>query len=121
MSKKILVVEDNEQNLYLARFLLQKAGYKVITARDGIEAVTKAKTELPDLILMDMQLPEMNGYDATKEIKNIPEISHIPIVAVTSYAMAGDREKALAMGCVGYIEKPFMPETFVSEIEKYFQ
>lgn len=121
MKKKILVVEDNEQNLYLATFLLEKGGYEVITARDGLEAVKKAKTDKPDLILMDIQLPEMNGYDAIREIKNIPELSHIPVVAVTSYAMAGDREKALAIGCVGYIEKPFMPESFVAEIERYLK
>jgi len=121
MGKRILVVEDNEQNLYLATFLLERNGYEVITAEDGIEAIEKAKMEKPDLILMDMQLPEMDGFEATRRIKNIPEISHIPIVAVTSYAMVGDREKALAAGCEGYIEKPFMPETFVSEIEKHLR
>jgi CheY-like chemotaxis protein len=121
VKKKILVVEDNEQNLYLATFLLEKTGYEVITAGDGFEAVEKAKTESPDLILMDMQLPEMDGFEATRRIKNIPEICHISIVAITSYAMVGDKEKALAAGCVGYIEKPFMPETFVSEIKKYLQ
>ena len=121
MKKRILVVEDNEQNLYLATFLLEKNGHEVITAKDGLEAVEKAKAERPDLILMDIQLPEMNGYQATKKIKSIPEISHIPIVAITSYAMAGDREKALAMGCVGYIEKPIDPKTFVHEVEKYLK
>ena len=119
MKKKILIVEDNEQNLYLATFLLEQSGYEVISALNGLEAIERTRAEKPDLILMDIQLPEMNGYEATKKIKNIAEINHIPIVAVTSYAMAGDREKALAIGCVGYIEKPFDPETFVSEIEKY--
>jgi len=113
------VVEDNEQNLYLATFLLESSGYKVIAAKEGLEAVEKAKAEKPDLILMDINLPEMNGYEATRGIKSILELSHIPIVAVTSYAMVGDKEKALAAGCVGYIEKPFVPETFISEIEKY--
>jgi len=121
MKKMILVVEDNEQNLYLATFLLKKNGYEVISAKDGLEAIEKAKAEKPDLILMDIQLPEMDGFEATMRIKDIPEISHIPIVAVTSYAMAGDKEKALAMGCVGYIDKPFMPEAFVPEIEKYLR
>jgi len=121
MEKRILVVEDNEQNLYLATFLLEKNGYEVITAGDGLEAIEKAKMEKLDLILMDMQLPEMDGFEATRRIKSIPEISHIPIVAVTSYAMVGDKEKALAAGCVGYIEKPFVPEIFVSEIEKYLR
>ena len=121
MNKKILVVEDNAQNLYLATFLLERNGYVVVVAADGLEAIEKAKTEKPDLVLMDLQLPEMDGFEATRRMKSIPEISHIPVVAVTSYAMAGDREKALAVGCAGYIEKPFMPETFVSEIEKHFE
>jgi len=120
MKKRILVVEDNEQNLYLATFILNKNGYEVIAARNGFEAIEKAKAEKPDMILMDMQLPEMDGYEATQRIKGIPELKHIPIVAVTSYAMVGDREKVLAAGCVGYIEKPITPETFVSEVEKYF-
>jgi len=115
------VVEDNEQNLYLATFLLKKNGYEVITAEDGLEAIEKAKMEKLDLILMDMQLPEMDGFEATRRIKTIPEIESIPIVAVTSYAMVGDKEKAITAGCVSYIEKPFMPETFISEIEKYLQ
>ncbi len=119
MKKKILVVEDNEQNLYLATFLLKQSGYEVVTALNGLEAIDKTLTEKPDLILMDIQLPEMNGYEATKRIKSIADINRIPIVAVTSHAMAGDKEKALAIGCVGYIEKPFDPDTFVSEIEKY--
>ncbi len=121
MKKKILIIEDNEQNLYLATYLLKKNGCKIITAKDGFEAIEKAKMEKPDLILMDMQLPEMDGFEATRRIKSIPGISSIPIVAVTSYAMVGDKEKALAAGCAGYIEKPFMPETFVPEIEKYFR
>ena len=119
MKKKILIVEDNEQNLYLATFLLRQNGYEVIAALTGQEAVERALEEKPDLILMDMQLPEMDGYEATERIKNIADINHIPIVAVTSYAMAGDRKKAFAIGCAGYIEKPFETETFVSEIEKY--
>ncbi|NOX32529.1 MAG: response regulator [Deltaproteobacteria bacterium] len=119
MKKKILVVEDNEQNLYLVTFLLEQSGYEVVTAHDGLEAIDKTMTENPDLILMDMQLPEMNGYEATKRIKSIADINHIAIVAVTSYAMVGDREKTLAAGCVGYIEKPFDPDNFVSRIEKY--
>ena len=121
MKKRILVVEDNEQNLYLASFLLEKNGYEVITAKDGVEAIEKAKRENPNLILMDIQLPEMDGFEATRRIKSIPEVRHVPIVAVTSYAMVGDKEKALTAGCVGYIEKPFMPETFISEVERYLQ
>ncbi|MBW1741688.1 MAG: response regulator [Deltaproteobacteria bacterium] len=82
MKKRILVVEDNEQNLYLATFILEKNGFEVIPAKDGLEAIEKAKAEKPELILMDMQLPEMDGFEATRKIKSIPEISHIPIVAV---------------------------------------
>ena len=119
MKKRILIVEDNEQNLYLATFLLEQNGYEVIAAQNGLEAIDKTLLEKPDLILMDIQLPEINGYEATKRIKSMTEVRHIPIVALTSYAMPGDREKALAIGCVGYIEKPFDPETFLSEIEKY--
>jgi len=120
MKKKILVVEDNEQNLYLVTFLLEQRGYEVISASTGRKGVEKAQAEKPDLILMDIQLPKMNGYEATTQIKSMPDINRIPIVAITSYAMTGDREKALAIGCAGYIEKPFAPETFVSEVEKYF-
>ena len=119
MKKKILIIEDNEQNLYLATFLLEQSGYEIITAQNGLEGVEKAQAEKPDLILMDIQLPEMNGYEATTRIKGMADINRIPIVAVTSYAMVGDREKALAIGCAGYIEKPFDPETFVAEIEKH--
>ena len=119
MKIKILIVEDNEQNLYLATFLLKQSGYEVMPALNGLEAIERTRAEKPDLILMDIQLPEMNGYEATKKIRSMPEFQHIPILAVTSYAMVGDREKALDIGCVGYIEKPFDPETFVSEIEKY--
>lgn len=119
MSKKILIAEDNEQNLYLATFLLERKGYRVIVACDGREALEKVRAESPDLILMDIQLPEMDGYETVKKIKEMPDMSHIPIVAVTSYAMVGDREKALAVGCAGYVEKPINPETFVAEVEKY--
>ena len=119
MKKRILVVEDNEKNLYLATFLLEQSGYEVISAETGRKGVEMAQAEKPDLILMDIQLPEMKGYEATTLIKSMADINRIPIVAVTSFAMEGDREKALAIGCVGYIEKPFAPETFVSEIEKY--
>ena len=119
MKKKILIVEDNEQNMYLATYLLTQNGYEVISADDGYEAIDKAISERPDLILMDIQLPDLDGYKATKRIKHIPGYKDIPIVALTSYAMAGDREKALAIGCVGYIEKPFDPDTLLSEVEKF--
>ena len=117
--KRILVVEDNETNLYLIRFMLEKSGYEVIEAREGAVGVELAGKEKPDLILMDVQLPDMDGLEATKRIRASEADGEIPIIALTSYAMAGDREKALAAGCTGYIEKPINPDTFMAEIEKY--
>jgi two-component system, cell cycle response regulator DivK len=119
MGKKILITEDNEQNLYLVTFLLGKHGYEIHSARNGIEAIEQAKTLQPDLILMDIQMPEMDGYEAIRQIHGLPETAHIPIVAVSSYAMVGDREKALVLGCAGYIEKPIVPETFAEQIAAY--
>ncbi len=119
--KKILVVEDNEQNLYLMVFILRQNGYRVVTARNGVEGIERARYEIPDLIIMDIQLPEMDGYEAAERIKSIDELRDIPIVAVTSYAMAGDREKAMDAGCSGYIEKPFNPVTFISEIKRFIR
>lgn len=119
MDKKILIVEDNEQNLYLATYLLQNGGYTVCSARTGLEGLAMAKTEQPDLILMDLQLPEMDGYEVTLRLKHDPATSRIPVVAVTSYAMMDDREKALAAGCAGHLEKPLTPETFVAQVAAY--
>ena len=118
--KRILVVEDNETNLYLIRFILENNGFEVIEARKGNEGVELAVKEKPDLIIMDIQLPDINGLEATKRIRASEANSEvpIPIVALTIYAMIGDREKALAAGCTGYIEKPINPETFVTEIGK---
>ena len=117
--KRILVVEDNEANFYLINFILKKSGHEVIEARDGITAVELAIKEKPDLVIMDIQLPDINGLEATKRIRASGANGDIPIVALTSYAMLGDRERALAAGCTGYIEKPINPETFITEIEKY--
>ncbi len=117
--KRILVVEDNETNMYLIRFMLEKSGYEVIEAREGAAGVELAAKEKPDLIIMDIQLPDINGLEATKRIRASEADGDIPIIALTSFAMAGDRERALAAGCTGYIEKPINPETFMTEIEKY--
>ncbi|MFQ5651066.1 MAG: response regulator [bacterium] len=117
--KKILLVEDDEANLYLIRFILEKNGFQVIEARSGARAVKLAVKEKPDLIIMDIQLPDINGLEAVKRIRSSKADGGIPIVALTSYAMVGDKEKALAAGCTGYIEKPIDPETFMEEIEKY--
>jgi two-component system cell cycle response regulator DivK len=117
--KRILVIEDNEANMYLIKFMLEKSGYDVIEAREGTVGVEMAVKEKPDLILMDIQLPDIDGLEATKRIRASGADSEIPIIALTSFAMAGDRERALAAGCTGYIEKPINPETFMAEIEKY--
>ena len=117
--KKILVVEDNEANMYLMRFILQNAGHQVIEAWDGVAGVETAQKEKPDLILMDMQLPLQDGYTTTKKIRAFKEGGDIPIVAITSYAMVGDREKTLNAGCTAYLEKPINPETFLDEVNKY--
>lgn len=117
--KKILIVEDDEKSLYLVKYLLEYENYKVIEARDGLEALDKADNEMPDLILMDMQLPKLDGYEATRRIKKNKKLSEIPIIALTAYAMRGDREKTYEAGCTGNIEKPIDPDTFVSEIEKF--
>jgi two-component system, cell cycle response regulator DivK len=117
--KKVLIVEDNESNLYLMRFILEKNGYHVIEAREGMEGVNMAKKETPDFIIMDIQLPDITGLEATRRIRAADVDSKTPIIAVTSYAMVGDKDKAIAAGCTGYIEKPINPETFLAELEKY--
>lgn len=119
MKTKVLVIEDNEQNLYLITFLLQHHGYEVIPARDGSSGIRTAREIKPDLILLDIQLPEMDGYTVAKHLRSEPEFTETPIVAVTSYAMVGDREKSIEAGCTGYIEKPINPDTFIPEVEKY--
>jgi CheY-like chemotaxis protein len=115
----VLVIEDNEQNLYLVRFLLEKHGFLVHEARDGSLGVTMASELRPDLILLDIQLPRLDGYAVAAEIRKDPALRETPIIAVTSYAMVGDREKALASGATDYIEKPINPGTFIDEISKH--
>lgn len=115
----ILVIEDNEQNRYLLTFLLQMRGHKVSAAVDGLSGIQMALELRPDIILLDIQLPAMHGYDVAAALRGKPELDHVPIVAVTSYAMPGDREKALESGCDGYIEKPIDPDTFVNDVESY--
>ena len=121
MKKQILIIEDNEQNIYLTTFILENHGYRVIQARDGKEGIAKASGGGSDLILLDIQLPGMDGYEVARRLKGDPETGSIPIVAVTSYAMPGDREQVLAAGCDGYIEKPINPDTFISEIERFIK
>jgi CheY-like chemotaxis protein len=119
MKDTLLIIEDNEQNLYLMRFLLEKSGFEVIGANNGRDGIQMALQHKPRAILLDIQLPEMDGYAVAGELKRHGEMAGVPIIAVTSYAMVGDREKALAAGANGYIEKPIDPETFVSEVVSY--
>ncbi len=119
MSRPILIIEDNEQNLYLMRFLLEKSGHLVAEARDGREGVRKAVELRPAAILLDIQLPAMTGYEVAEELRRQPPLAATPIIAVTSYAMPGDRERALAAGVDDYLEKPINPETFVAQVRKH--
>lgn len=121
MGNKILYIEDNEQNMYLVTFLLEKHGYTVSQALDGQEGINKAGAEKPDLILLDIQLPKMDGYTVAHNLRKNPDLAATPIVAVTSYAMAGDRDKAIAAGCNGYIEKPINPDIFIQQVEQHLQ
>jgi two-component system, cell cycle response regulator DivK len=119
MKRKILIVEDNEQNLYLVSFILEKHGYEVFAARDGQEGINMAISIKPDLILLDIHLPVMDGYAVARELRKNAELDQIPIIAVTSYAMTGDREKTIKAGCNGYIEKPINPDTFLQQVEQH--
>jgi two-component system, cell cycle response regulator DivK len=119
MKKKILVIEDNEQNMYLLTYLLRSNDYEVCQSFNGIDGITLAKKALPDAILLDIQLPEMDGYAVARELKKNKELESIPIIAVSSFAMPGDKEKAFEAGASGYIEKPVDPDTFISEMETY--
>lgn len=119
MNSTVLLIEDNEKNRYLATFLLEDQGYKVVHAPDGPSGIAVAQTLRPDLIVLDIQLPEMDGYAVARALREIAPLRGVPIIAVTSYAMVGDREKALSAGCNGYIEKPINPETFAAEIARF--
>lgn len=119
MNNRLLIIEDNEQNLYLMRFLLEMSGFAIVGAEDGRKGIEMALSCKPLAILLDIQLPEMDGYAVAAELKKYRDLSKVPIIAVTSYAMVGDREQILAAGATGYIEKPINPETFVAEIMHY--
>ncbi len=119
MSKSILVVEDHEDNRRIMRDLLTSAGYEVIEALTGEEGVTSAETHRPGLILMDIQLPDFDGYEATRRIKANPDLQKIPIIAVTSYALSGDDVKAFEAGCNAYVTKPFSPRKLLAQIREY--
>lgn len=117
--KRILIIEDNEDNLYMMKFILEQNKLNVLVAKTGQEGYEMALKEKPDLILMDIQLPDINGMEVTKMIKQSEIGDSIPIIAISSYAMTGDKQKALLAGCIAYIEKPIEPETIMDNINKY--
>ena len=119
MSKRILVVEDQEDNRQILRDLLGNAGYEMIEAEDGEQALVQAAKHRPDLILMDIQLPIMDGYEATRRLKTDPALKAIPIIVVTSYALSGDEAKARAAGCDAYIAKPYSPRALLAKMREY--
>ncbi len=121
MSKLILVVEDQEDNRRIMRDLLASAGYEVIEAITGEEGVAAAETHRPDLILMDIQLPGLDGYEATRRIKANTDLHYIPIIVVTSYALSGDDAKAYEAGCNDYVSKPYSPRKLLEKIREYLQ
>ena len=119
MTKRILVIEDTEDNRQIVRDLLESAGYELVEALDGLEGVAAAERENPDLILMDIQLPGIDGYEATRRIRAIPALAKVPIIAVTSYALSGDEAKTRAAGCDGYVAKPFSPRQLLAKIREF--
>jgi len=119
MSKLILVIEDQEDNRRILRDLLTNSNYEVIEAIDGIKGVSSAETYRPDLILMDIQLPGIDGYEATRQIKANPDLKKIPIIVITSYALSGDDLKAFEAGCDAYVAKPFSPRELLAKIREY--
>ena len=119
MSKRILVVEDTEDNRRILRDLLTRAGFELIEAADGESGVSMAMTHRPDLILMDIQLPVLDGYEAARRIRANPDTHSIPIIAVTSYALSGDETKAIAAGCDGYVAKPFSPRKILAMVQEF--
>ena len=114
---RLLLVEDNELNRDMLSRRLESRGYEVVVAVDGKQALTKVRAELPDLVLMDMSLPEMDGWEATKRIKTNPETASVPVIALTAHAMAGDKEKALEAGCDDYDTKPIEFKRLLTKIE----
>lgn len=113
---KILYVEDNDDNIYMLEKRLTRAGMTVVIARDGVQGVAMARAEMPDLILMDMSLPELDGWEATRQVKAAPETRHIPVIALTANAMTGDREKAMAAGCNDFDTKPVDMQRLLAKI-----
>lgn len=119
MKAKILLIEDNPQNRYLVTFLLEQRGHEIVQAETGPVGLELAAKLRPDLILLDIQLPGMDGHAVARALKSDAQLKAIPVIAVTSYAMVGDREKCMAAGAEGYIEKPIDPDSFVAEVERF--
>jgi two-component system, cell cycle response regulator DivK len=119
--KTILVVEDQEDNRQILRDLLGNAGFRMIEAHDGAEALTVARSQRPDLILMDIQLPLVDGYEATRTIKRDHELKRIPVIAVTSYALSGDDQRAREAGCDAYVAKPYSTRQLLSKIGEFLE
>ena len=119
MAKKILIVEDNELNMKLFHDLLEAQGYDILQTQDGMAALKIAREEVPDLILMDIQLPEVSGLEVAKWIKEDDNLAHVPIIAVTAFAMKGDEEKIRQGGCEAYIAKPISVNNFLLTVQKF--
>jgi len=120
MGKRILVIEDHEDNRRILRDLLSSAGFELIEAMTGDQGVAMAQEHRPDLILMDIQLPGLDGYQATRRIKADPALRQIPVIAVTSFALSGDDVKAYEAGCDGYVTKPYSPRQLLAKVREYF-
>jgi two-component system cell cycle response regulator DivK len=118
MPLRALLIEDNENNRYLLTILLRDAGFEVLTAVNGASGVEMVRKEKPDVVLLDIQMPEMDGYEVAATLKSSPDVAGIPIIGVSSFAMPGDKDKAMRMGFVGYIEKPVDPEQFAESVAK---
>lgn len=119
MNKRILIVEDTEDNLQILRDLLEHAGYAIIEAQDGAAGVQAAREHVPDLILMDIQLPVLDGFEATRRIKADPGTRAIPIVAVTSFALSGDEARTREAGCDAYVSKPYSPRALLEVVRSF--
>ena len=119
MTHRVLIVEDNELNMKLFHDLLEASGMLILETRNGIEALEVAKREKPDLIVMDIQLPEMSGLEVTERIKSDPELGAIPVIAVTAFAMKGDEERIRAAGCEAYLSKPISIDNFIATVKRF--
>lgn len=119
MGQRVLIVEDNELNLKLFQDLLEASGLTILSTRNGADALRVAKQERPDLIVMDIQLPEMSGLEVTERIKSDPDLSPIPVIAVTAFAMKGDEERIRAAGCEAYLSKPISIDNFITTVKSF--